>query len=45
METILMNTENSKNNESLKFVLNLSPRLAAPINMFLFRTYLLIAPT
>ena len=27
METIFMNTENSKANESLKFVLNLSQRL------------------
>ena len=40
-----MNTENSKNNESVKFVLNLSPGLAAPINMLLLKIYLLIAPT
>ena len=39
METILMSTENSKTNESHKFILNLSQRLVK-INMSLFKTYL-----
>ena len=39
LETISMNTENSKTSEPYKFVLNLSQRLDL-INMVLFKTYL-----
>ena len=42
METIFMNTENSKTNESHQFFLNLSQRLEIQINMSLFKTYLFI---
>ena len=54
METMFMNTENSKTNQPHKFVVNLSQRLdvkssdkkkkkKVQINMLLFKTYLLIA--
>ena len=39
LETISMNTENSKTSEPYEFVLNLSQRLDL-INMVLFKTYL-----
>ena len=44
METIFMNTENSKTNEPHKFVLNLSQRLdlEVQINMSFFKIYLFI---
>ena len=44
METIFMNTENSKTNEPDKVVLSLSQRLdlKVQINMLVFRTYLFI---
>ena len=44
METIFMNTENSKTNEPHKFALNLSQRLdlRSSKNMLLFKTYLFI---
>ena len=42
METIFINTENSKANEPHKFVLNFSQRLdlRVRINNLLFKTYL-----
>ena len=44
METIFMNTENSKTNEPHKFVFNLSQRLikGVQINMQLFKIHLFI---
>ena len=44
METIFMNTENSKPNEPHKFVLNLSQRLnlRSSKGMLLFKTYVFI---
>ena len=43
METIFMNTENSKTNDSQKFVHNLSQRLEIQIKkILLFKTYLFI---
>ena len=45
METIFMNTENSKTNEPHKFILNLSQRLYFKrINILLFITCLFITP-
>ena len=44
METIFVNTENSKTKEPHEFVLNLSQRLDLKVqtNMLLFKTYLFI---